>query len=126
MAEHTPGPWMFLKGGEGGDSSVGRDPDPDAIGHCYDKKTKSMVQIATLSSPYFWDSKTGYHTIGSVEGNAALVAAAPDLLDELRMLCERAERCRALLREKPPHGHWGMLCTESARLAIAKAMGDPY
>jgi len=59
------------------------------------------------------------------KANARLIAAAPDLLEELKDCCTRMERCRSILQDPQcggnPQSNWGMLDTQKARAAIAKA-----
>lgn len=74
MAEHTPGPWIargeWIVPAEHKDRSIG--------GSIYPKDDRDNYArvIATLSEDR--------HKRGSIEGNAKLIAAAPDMLDALR------------------------------------------
>jgi len=57
--------------------------------------------------------------------NMHLMVAAPDLLEALEDCCTRMERCRSILQDPKcggnPESNWGMLDTQKARTAIAKA-----
>ena len=92
-AQHTPGPWRFSS-------------------HPYDG---NYMRIHCSSDPSGGDSLRGY----CGEANARLIAAAPDLLEALK-LCEG--NISSLLASKHPKvfGEWLYV----VRAAIAKATGE--
>jgi len=57
--------------------------------------------------------------------DARLIKASPDLLEALEDCCTRMERCRSILQDPKcggnPESNWGILDTQKARAAIAKA-----
>jgi len=55
--------------------------------------------------------------------NARLYMASPDLLEALQDLVTRVDKARGILQNpsSPSHGYWGVLDTETAKLAIEKA-----
>ena len=114
MSKHTPGPWLFFPGGEGGDESVGVPPDPGMIAHYYNKPRRAFVGVATLMSPAYWDYDRGeYIRTGDLRANGNLIAAAPDLL----RACETALVMIQVL------GGDHMAGFEQIEAAIAKAKG---
>lgn len=88
MSKHTPGPWEYEPGGWGGDESVGVQPAPGMIFHCYDQSRKASVGIAALERPTYWDRENGTIAIGQEDANARLIAAAPDLLAASKLALE--------------------------------------
>jgi len=108
---HTPGPWTikgpcFGKWDIAGDYAI-----LDAEGKIIAEAYKIVM----------------HNDVRPAETNAHLIAAAPDLLMELKECCTRMERCRSILQDPEcggnPQSNWGMLDTQKARIAIAKAEG---
>lgn len=91
-ARHTPGPWVHLGVGD-------------------------IVQQASLTQEHIVDVAAVFCTSDDATGeaNARLVAAAPDLLFCLKVICSHAEGDERLDAR---------LHLEEARAAIAKATGE--
>jgi hypothetical protein len=99
MAEHTPGLWVV-------------------------ERSQRCFLVVSKDEMKDWPilvAQTG-SDIEIDRANARLIAAAPELLERLSDLCDRAERARALLRRDG--GFWGMLDTTRERAAIAKAAAE--
>ena len=96
MSEHTPGPWRT--NGEG----VFR----DCIG--------GVAQIAHIGSAAYGDDEKS--------SNAALIAAAPDMLAELEDMTDVAEKA---IIASGTDSEFAAIRVERARAAIAKAKGRP-
>lgn len=92
IEKHTPGPWKMRRSGR--ISVAGFD----------------ICAIAALPVP------GGFSLNGEAFANAALIAAAPDLLEALRALRERHQI------DDPHHAHLCDFCKQ-ADAAIAKAEG---
>lgn len=110
MSKHTPGPWAIQM--DGRDTRVVREADG----------LKSYV--ASLGEIWLCEEHGG-----TVDANAALIAAAPDLLAALKALLAHANAYSDEMRER---GYGSMELGESAdsaslagmaRAAIAKAEG---
>lgn len=94
MSEHTPGPWNHRS-------------DPYDDGTPYHRITAGKPEI------YDAETQTGFQLSAIMsDADAALIVAAPRLLDALRQLVNRAG-------ENDENGHWP--CWDDARDAIAKA-----
>ena len=106
MSQHTPGPWIVTDSGSNGVTTV--------------RTTKgdlSAVAQIYYAAPYF--GKMEEDSEANRQANAALIAAAPDLLEALKALNDavcalNAEQARALDLVRPH-----LL----ARAGIAKAEG---
>ena len=94
-AKHTPGPWR--------------------VGYL-DCNKQSVVMSEHIEIATCW-----HHSVGSIEkemhANAALIAAAPDLLETLQVLLSLHDAC------VDTADAWNA-SMEEARAAIAKATGD--
>ena len=99
MSDATPGPWRVGRGAQS---------DPFAI-------EAVTVTVAHVKGRRL-DPKT-------IEANARLIAAAPELLAALEDCEERMERARRIADDLCP-GQWGILEASKARAAIAKAKGE--
>lgn len=101
MSKHTPGPWAYWSG--------------------YNPYDKIEAQVTAEGGDIVIASYN--HLIAEGEANAALIAAAPDLLEAL-------ERCAVLLRIKRHACEDSGVCRildshiSQARSAIAKAKGE--
>lgn len=97
---HTPGPWVygFTEGNMPFADVWTLDKHPTGPGH----ETEHRLHLATV------------YTDGADDGNARLIAAAPELLDG-------AERSLALLEAGMPSA---TALIKDLRAAIAKATGD--
>ena len=91
-AKHTPGPWVITK-----------------------DHAKAYAFIRPIDGEHSPIATIEWTDSGSIEANAALVAAAPDLLAALE-LCERALEVRDAEAEE--------FAAKNARAAIAKARGE--
>lgn len=98
--KHTPGPWRVSKSVAG----------YTAIYH-----GEAGNMIAALGASHGTDESASLSHMGNAKANAALIAAAPDLLAALRGLLHEAESFR--LHERGRAG----LHMDRARAAIAKA-----
>ena len=111
-AKHTPGPWTA--GNELNSERPGSVPVValvrDSLG--------GRMHVAFVNGK-----------AGEQEANAALIAAAPDLLAALRALLPLAERGRASVlsessdEERPGHADGFDATLEAARAALARATG---
>jgi hypothetical protein len=101
MSKHTPGPWTAMKA---------------QIGSAIVIYDKAMFPIATTPSN---STPVGYEKVkdGTTAANAALIAAAPDLLAALDCALRAFEITQG--RAVYPADHW----SQQARAAIAKALG---
>jgi hypothetical protein len=96
-AQHTPGPWHAMAPRIGAAITI----------YAHNGATP-IATTASNTSPLTMEM----HRRGEVKANAALIAAAPELLAALREMLEYAEeRCDAV-------------ATNKARAAIAKATGN--
>jgi hypothetical protein len=92
-AKHTPGPWMANR-------STVFGPD-DANGH--------VTHVAVLAHGQ------------TLDANARLIAAAPELLDALQDAMEALAMCQP----RTDHGaRWQSAAMQKARVTIAKAKGE--
>ncbi|EMC4555965.1 hypothetical protein VEP33_004299 [Cronobacter sakazakii] len=106
----TPGPWevmnatdVFTQQGSANGSGVVCDNDDGwQVAGCFNGKTFVQGELVTLS-------------LSEKEANARLIAAAPELLEALKSIMELQTRGYVVLGDK---------CTEMARAAIAKAIGE--
>lgn len=78
MSEHTPGPWRVTGGGR--DMLTVSHHPGDGLGS----------HIARLADAWLCDEHGG-----SIDANARLIAAAPDLLDALTALTRRVQLANA-------------------------------
>jgi len=101
MPEHTPGPWTFIR------------PPYNTHGKVWSTVTDEPV--AELHTAYIVGGSS------TARANAALIAAAPDLLAALEDIVGLTLGC-ASLEDK----HKADAIFASAREAIAKAIGCPY
>ncbi|EGT4307680.1 hypothetical protein AUM89_21550 [Cronobacter sakazakii] len=92
----TPGPWVASKTDRG-------------IGPICKDDDQSYGMILPVAWVEF-DERPGVH-----QANANLIAAAPDLIEALNSIMELQTRGYVVLGDK---------CTEMARAAIAKAIGE--
>ena len=97
--KHTPGPWYAESGHE------------QRNGQLYWQVTDGNDAI--MQNQFCWCQ-------GSQEANARIIAAAPDLLDALELMCKQTENMAKLA------GVWldGNVGYVAARAAIAKARGQ--
>ena len=94
MSKHTPGPWF-------------------AVGAQVETENDSVPDICTCDPQVMRQSHLDWHP-RTVEANARLIAAAPELLEALEMMLEMSEM-----------GGFGKAAAEDvARAAIAKAKGE--
>ena len=104
---HTPGPWTFEE---------------------IDERSRRELHI---DSPAFWivgNSQTSDEVVGTVEAvdveqarvDARLIAAAPELLAELKSMTDRFERCVIGSGTDP---EFAAEAVKNARIVIAKAEG---
>ena len=101
MNKHTPGPWF-------------------AVGAQVEIEDDSVPDICTCDPQVMRQSHLDWHP-RTVEANARLIAAAPELLDVLE-LALRAHG--TMLLSDPPQDPWVSWAVEQkARAAIAKATG---
>ena len=91
-ARHTPGPWLHL-----------------GVGNIVQQASLTQDDIVDVAAVYGTSDKA------TAEANAKLVAAAPDLLFCLKVICSHAEGDERLDAR---------LHLEEARAAIAKATGE--
>jgi len=98
MGKHTPGPWNVYDFGHGG---------------CY---------IGTSDRPSVTQSICVVGNVREGKANAALIAAAPDMLLALESL-ECSLNCLRMELADPQAGEVGDLADE-AKAAIAKAKGE--
>ena len=92
MSKHTPGPWIF-------DNEIGF--------------------IRTDTPPYGeWDVAKVNIVRAEAKANARLIAAAPELLDALKLMRD------AFLDTEGSHGTLEQTATDAADAAIAKATGE--
>ena len=96
MSKHTPGPWVV----------VGR-----LTKYVEARLVGRLIQEVAACGPTMADEGYGQQQ----EANARLIAAAPDLLDELLSVLDWAVTERAPLRKQE---------IESIRKVIAKATGE--
>lgn len=105
--KHTPGPWIYGQAVNGKEFVVGPSTHDSEGGH-------EIAYVAHVTRP---DPICTPESHATVEANARLIAAAPELL----------AACQALLAEAndPDHPHQGCHCPAcQARAAIAKATGN--
>ena len=92
MSKHTPGPWTFDNG---------------------------IEFIRTDTSPYGgWAVARVNIVRAEAKANARLIAAAPELLDALKLMRD------AFLDTEGSHGTLEQTATDAADAAIAKATGE--
>jgi len=98
MSKHTLGPWQVIE------------PRTAMLGECY--------SIRTIAAPAdIWNGYVGgvVYSSPNAKANAALIAAAPDLLAALREVVEWLDNTDSVLANART--------IEQARVAIAKAEG---
>lgn len=113
MGKHTPGPWRV-------------EPEDDIL-VIWAHPREYDIAVANVEWEPVADQKRPERDNGSMDGNARLIAAAPELLLRLRHLVRAAENrdntmgdpirlmtAKAELREAIEHARW----------AIAKAEGE--
>ncbi|EMC4315914.1 hypothetical protein VEL92_004252 [Cronobacter sakazakii] len=94
---------VFTQQGSANGSGVVCDNDDGwQVAGCFNGKTFVQGELVTLS-------------LSEKEANARLIAAAPELLEALKSIMELQTRGYVVLGDK---------CTEMARAAIAKAIGE--
>jgi hypothetical protein len=96
MSKHTPGPWF-------------------AVGAQVEIEDDSVPDICTCDPQVMRQSHLDWHP-RTVEANARLIAAAPELLEALEMMLACTEG-QAIYNFMEPQ-------REKARAAIAKAKGE--
>ena len=96
--KHTPGPWVTHCG------FVATADHKAICKMAYEGGVQFAAPTATLEDA----------------ANARLIAAAPDLLETLREVCAQHD---AILAELGKPFGWGLIVTDRARAAIAKAEG---
>jgi hypothetical protein len=99
MSEHTPGPWRYQR----------EDGFNPPFGH------EVLFEVYTSTGLY------GNPATCKKEGDACLIAAAPDLLEALREAAQHLEEDNALHPDLHPIGQCPVL--DLVRSAIAKAEG---
>ncbi len=93
MSKHTPGPWKTLKTFGG-------------VTHVMTQDDKSIALLRGYKHPY--------------SANARLIAAAPELLEQLVVVFAESEQAMLLLGIPMISAEWH----EKTRAAIAKATGE--
>ena len=100
MSSHTPGPWGTADGAEVWPIE-GR---------------TSFVTLARVTGP--WSDSQWYGSVEEGRANGRLIAAAPELLDELKGLVAYIERTGVV-----SNGDYGIEVLSRCRDVIAKAEG---
>lgn len=96
--KHTPGPWQWFKGGRGGFVFF------------------AVSEVANLTPAYVADNSAAADTM---QANAYLIAAAPDLLEALKEVVDVLDMLMLVRDVQPQEGSPAF----KARAAIAKAEG---
>lgn len=107
---HTPGPWRLHA-----NEIVGAEGTPNAW------VVAKMAYGAVSQAPVFsWLNPDHYHAHEVTQANARLIAAAPDLLEALKTLCDaNIPDGFTPIAGDPTDTMWA-----NARAAIAKATGE--
>jgi len=107
MSTHTPGPWTITKAQNA--RYIEGDPKRGHVAFVYAKGDRCDIMRDEYSAPE------------EMEANARLIAAAPDLLDALKVMLKGDELGEVACQEQ---GFLRLIeRTEQARAAIAKAEG---
>jgi hypothetical protein len=107
VSAHTKGPWAAQEAMAHGTNVIG--PNGVTVAFCGTNSAFSLTETVSIRKD-------------EAHANAALMAAAPDLLDEVRGLMRYLENVAPLLDgDAPESGVRSMI--ERARAAIAKAEG---
>lgn len=121
MSKHTKGPWSgkdengtFLR-----DHSwdVSNEDDFDCIACAPIHASGRVIALAVTDYP-----DGSWKDDSELEANAALIAAAPELLEALESIEMRLDAFNEAQRDMPADSVW--VCLEKARAAIAKAKGE--
>ena len=102
MAEHTPGPWRS-------DSPYVSAPSGE------------HRKIVADCDQYFSDDECEYLSDDECEANIRLIAAAPELLEQLERTVTGFERCMVHAGSDP---EFAREAVKAARAVIAKARGE--
>jgi hypothetical protein len=120
---HTPGPWEWLHDADGHAVRMG-----DAVDSPGRHESHNVWKCEHCIYPE--ESAAQRRQFQQAEANARLIAAAPDLLEALKMLADMSRwRCRCTTAEIESGHHvdcWkpeADVAGEAARAAIAKAEG---
>jgi len=109
MATHTPGPWMLTSARYG------------LISNAND------LPVATLSRPVGGSASEEKRNMDTMMANARLIAAAPELLAELREARKEIKRYRAVLEDILRFWYHGGDAGKLAKIALAETPnGDPF
>ena len=128
-APHTPGPWA-LSTAKNGETRIIQAKPRYALPYL----KKNHIIIATMrkhrigsADPVVGDNPndlSGWEKEGTQAGNAALIAASPELLSALTDLLSCCERPQGGLDQSPTHeGLTNCNAMAKARATIAKATG---
>ena len=105
MGEHTEGPWE--------------------VGQFSGMNGKGAILVRSQDGTYIGQTYTTRLNKG--EGNAQLIAAAPELLEACKKLVREIKRCDAEAEQNAPPNHFDELdysLIQLAQQAIAKAEGE--
>jgi hypothetical protein len=112
MSKHTPGPWWLS-------------PARNALGVVLGGPARPMHHGGTTVGQIASACSQEWMEPGELEANAALIAAAPDLLEALKAFTDAQESKRDAIGNAAIAAAIGdlVLAEEKARSAIAKAEG---
>ena len=133
---HTPGPWEIKEGAGGSQEihakvNIGRDMSKGVLQPLYDVQLRPSLMVGEDGAVYASLTYDSYRQFPSVDfvamqrANARLIAAAPDLKDELQDATNLI--CHLCVRLNPQHldafekGECSCVDTDGHRAAIAKA-----
>lgn len=98
MSAHTPGPWLIREGDE------------------WTHDVVTLEGVNTEGDPMYWTVASANGRRDEVKANVRLIAAAPDLLEALKL-------CAAVCAGETSYKRGLVEALEAARAALTKAEG---